>query len=265
MGSIVTPWMKKSFDYRYFASDEQRVRSLYDAVVPNADGADIPFRQLEDPSISNKGITVVFRDQAQFLVREIKKSKLVLGCVAWITDDDIIDALRVPDYGCALICQKEDFLRPDRAINSFEFRAKLQRGYEKLGCGIERYFLPEPAASLSTGADPTVDPIRCVGNHNSEKNPAFPRMHNKFCIFADVVEEPSPYGDFLQPVIKPYAVWTGSCNWSKTAGHSFENGIFIEDSVIVKAYATEWANIFCLSEPLDWESEWVCPEYRIGT
>ena len=34
---------------------------------------------------------------------------------------------------------------------------------------------------------------------------------------------------------------------------------------IVQAYYQEWGQVFALSEPLDWESEWVEPEYRIGT
>jgi phosphatidylserine/phosphatidylglycerophosphate/cardiolipin synthase-like enzyme len=63
----------------------------------------------------------------------------------------------------------------------------------------------------------------------------------------------------------PYAVWTGSYNFTKNAGMSFENALYIEDQPIVDAYMAEYAQIFSLSEPLDWTSEWSVPEYRIGT
>ena len=60
-------------------------------------------------------------------------------------------------------------------------------------------------------------------------------------------------------------VWTGSYNISQTAAKSLENAVVIRDQVIAQAYFNEWSQIMALSEPLDWESEWVAPEWRIGT
>ncbi len=34
---------------------------------------------------------------------------------------------------------------------------------------------------------------------------------------------------------------------------------------IMAAYAREWFQVYAISEPLDWESEWCEPQYRIGT
>lgn len=64
---------------------------------------------------------------------------------------------------------------------------------------------------------------------------------------------------------KPYAVWTGSFNFSDNGTKSFENAVVIEDVAIAEAYLEEWGQIAALSEPLDWSSEWMAPEWRIGT
>ena len=63
----------------------------------------------------------------------------------------------------------------------------------------------------------------------------------------------------------PYAVWTGSFNLTKNASYSFENAIYTTDSEIVRAYYNEYGQIASMSEPLDWESDWIEPEWRIGS
>lgn len=122
-----------------------------------------------------------------------------------------------------------------------------------------------------------------MGNHNSDKSLSFPRMHNKFLIFTENIpiydDVPSTFGyaaeDYsaddnldlpkLLGVSDTACVWTGSYNISQTAAKSLENAVVIRDQVIAQAYFNEWSQIMALSEPLDWESEWVAPEWRIGT
>jgi len=65
--------------------------------------------------------------------------------------------------------------------------------------------------------------------------------------------------------LEPYAVWTGSFNFTKNAGFSLENAVIMRNPKIVNAYLLEWANVEAISEPLDWENDWVAPEWRIGT
>ena len=65
--------------------------------------------------------------------------------------------------------------------------------------------------------------------------------------------------------VVPYKVWTGSFNFTNNAERSFENAVVLEEPSIVQAYFKEFQQIAALSEPLDWESEWVEPEWRIGT
>jgi hypothetical protein len=246
--------------------NSQFVKSLHEAHVPSADGPDVQYSMLPDPSITHGHQMLYFRDPDVYLKREILKADLVLGNVAWLTHPVLLDALRFPAYGCAMVVQKEDFLRMDTtATPRREWEKELRQRYEALRCSVERHALPGLASRLSYCSDPTVDAVRCVGNHNSVNSPAAPRMHNKFAVFCRVEEcwNEEFRGHSLS--IKPYAFWTGSFNWTLNAGRSFENAVLIYDEVIAAAAAEEWGNIFSLSEPLDWSSPYVTPQYRIGS
>jgi hypothetical protein len=72
-------------------------------------------------------------------------------------------------------------------------------------------------------------------------------------------------GEVMVKRAQPYAVWTGSYNFSYTASLSFENAIVTTRQKIVDAYYKEWAQVVALSEPLNWSRAWAEPEWRIGT
>ena len=64
-------------------------------------------------------------------------------------------------------------------------------------------------------------------------------------------------------VWRPHSVWTGSYNITANAELSWENAtIRSEES---PRRINEWCQLMAFSEPLDWESEYVEPEWRIGT
>ena len=85
-------------------------------------------------------------------------------------------------------------------------------------------------------------------------------MHNKFLVFCKWKR-----GINGCRVVVPESVWTGSFNFTYNAGNSFENAILINNKEIAMAYFKEYAQIAALSEPLEWESEWMAPEWRIGS
>jgi hypothetical protein len=203
-------------------------------------------------------IAVYFRSLEARLSEHIQKADAVFGCIAWLTSKNIIGKLIEKDT--CIIVQKEDFLRPDMGARS-NWRRELRAAYDRLHCRLERPSFGNIIRSLQTNADPEVQPIRCVGNHNSEKQPAFPRMHNKFLVFSRVLST----GPFNYPKIEPYGVWTGSFNLTKNATASLENAIYTEIPEVVDAYFNEFGQIVALSEPLDWTSDWIAPEWRIGT
>jgi hypothetical protein len=123
---------------------------------------------------------------------------------------------------------------------------------------------PGLIGNLSLLANTEIEPVRCVGNYNRQKLSAFPRMHNKFLVFCRP-EFFKRNGGFPTFDPRPYAVWTGSFNLTHNASRSLENALFITDPKIVVAYFREWEQIEATSEPLDWETDWVEPEWRIGT
>lgn len=223
--------------------------------------------ELDDNSTHSHGCEVVayFRDIEKALIANIKNADFVVGCIAWLTNERVIDALAECPSGCAIVVQKEDFLRPDGESKN-GCALKLRERYAKLSCGLVRYNFDGVLACMTTAGDPGIEPVRCVGNVNHERNPAFPRMHNKFMVFCRTFDSIDEDGFFGRMVV-PYAVWTGSYNVTKNAEMSFENCVYIQDESgsIPRAYMREFEQIMALSEPLDWEAEWMQPEWRIGT
>lgn len=224
--------------------------------IENADSAN---QTLKDCSVvAQSGTEVYFRNIERKLIEKIKTADAVFGAIAWLTNYTILDTL-ASLKNVSIIVQKEDFLRPDVGSKS-DFKNTLRKKYDALSCELTRYSFNNILSSMSVGADPSLQPIRCVGNHNKDKKPAFPRMHNKFLVFAKVEEVQGGIEE-----IQPFGVWTGSFNLTKNAGMSLENAVYFQESEIVKAYFEEYGQIAALSEELDWESEWSVPEWRIGT
>lgn len=252
--------MKNS--YRYTYSNKSNVaKDLNKLKISNADGDDEPFSNTNTKSRSGE-VQVFFRDIESELITRIQKAQLVVGCVAWLTNPQILKALSKVKSGVAVVVQKEDFLRPDMDSNN-NWQKDLRKMYDGLPQVPDRFLWTGLIGKLSICTDPLIQPVRCVGNHNRDKNPAFPRMHNKFLIFCECEEFDTGNGWIAD--VKPYQVWTGSFNFTKTAGKSLENAVVISDTDIVDAYFQEWEQIEAISEPLDWETDWIAPEWRIGT
>jgi hypothetical protein len=212
----------------------------------------------------NADVEIVFRNQQKRLIEFIGRYDCILGAVAWFTDLSVVNSLR--DKKVSIILQKEDFLRPDSTK-----KQDLLKAYSSVPKTLERSELLGIGSSLSyASGDTDIQPFRCVGNINSAKAPAMPRMHNKFLVGCGYKlntygVDPDEGFDLVYGEISPQAVWTGSYNFSYPAQKSFENAIIINNSEVAEAYAKEFSQIFAFSEQLDWHTDWVAPEYRIGT
>ena len=239
------------------------------------------LRDYSSGDISDCSVEVFFRNHKDHLLQLINNYSYVVGCVAWLTDLDVLEAMATNMEHVSIIVQKEDFLRPDGSSKSFY--ADLRKAYKALPSSFGRFDVDsELVSSLSVSDDNAIEAVRCVGNHNRDQNPAFPRMHNKFLVFTndlhvifdfmirslDITEEDEGLIDEIPNVLgisDDACVWTGSYNISNTATKSFENAIVIHNKDAATCYFREWAQITALSEPLDWTSEWCAPEWRIGT
>jgi len=214
-------------------------------------------------TISKDGnVQVYFKNIESNLVRHIEGADIVVGCVAWLTSPAILRALS-KKKGVSIIVQKEDWLRPDLQDRG-DWKARQKSRYSQLPSALARLdiaFGNTILSKMSYCGDPTLDAVRCVGNYNSLRLPAFPRMHHKFIVLCrEAKTEPHGYMNY-----EPHEVWTGSFNFTKNAASSFENAIVLKDVGLVRAFFSEFAQIAALSEPLDWESEWVQPQWRIGS
>ena len=173
-------------DQIYPSEEARRIRNLeplHTLTIPT-DGNDTSNGALKDNSTFDNaaGVSVYFRDLDQYLITYIRTADVVLGCVAWLTHKDILAALAAVPNGVGLIVQKENFLRPD--INSkSSWKTKLRALYDALPVKLARHQFPVPLDRCSVSCDPKIDPVRCVGNYNADKHPAFPRMHHKFLVF----------------------------------------------------------------------------------
>ena len=207
-------------------------------------------------------IEAIFKNIESRLLDIIKEYEngAIFGCIAWLTSIPILKALSKCKI-VQIVVQKEDFLRPDQNQNGKgTWKVELKKHYERLNCEMQRHQFREPMSSLSVCSDPTVDPVRCVGNHNSDKNSAFPRAHHKFLVFCELGHNEKYI---------PTALWTGSFNLTKNATNSLENVLFLTDNKgnnpVISAFLNEHHQIFALSEKLDWKNDWTTPEFRIGT
>ena len=118
-------------------------------------------------------VRVIFDLHKEALLEYIDEYNTIAGCVAWLTDYDILEALATKEF-VSIIVQKEDFLRPDIKGS----KGQLRQLYNSLPSSQRRCV--EDLFPLSYCGDPTLEAIRCVGNHNTDKKTAFPRMHHKF-------------------------------------------------------------------------------------
>ena len=221
-------------------------------------------------------IEVYFKDLENELINKINEHKgIIFGCVAWLTSKPIIEALSKKQT--QIIIQKEDFFRPDYNDRGSILKRKkeIRKLYSKIKFPYTRYVMKYGINELSYFSSPSIDGIRCVGHHNSDKKITIPRSHHKFLVFCDEIfeknEDKKLKGKQFSKSLEynPIAVWTGSFNFTENGTKSFENAIYLEDlsgkNEILLSYLKEHHQVFSLSENLDWESEWASPEYRIGS
>ena len=237
---------------------KQAVQNLNKLRVANLDGGERP---LADPAASSGPVRCYFRDIEEHFLSELTEPGVdaVVGCVAWLTSKRILAALAKKLF-VSCVVQKEDFLRPD-ALSS----AELRKAYQQLQNEIERPELPGLVGQLGLCDYPDVAAVRCVGNHNAAKQPSHPRMHHKFAVFCEVRGWSGRSRELQSVELIPRKVWTGSFNFTQNGVQSLENAVVVSDSRIAEAYFREWEQIFALSEPLDWKTSWVAPEYGIGS
>jgi len=233
--------------------------------IASNEGEDRPLGDYGVDTCNGK-VSVYFRNLEDYLIQCIEEADSVCGCVAWLTNEAILRALAAKT-AVSILVQKEDFLRPDFGARGVWAR-RLRALYAALPANWDRRHAQDDSvlAALAWGSSGEVQAVRCLGVHNADRRSAMPRCHHKFIVFCKDVPAVSPHDRTYTYVERvPYAAWTGSFNFTANGTSSLENAVLLRDVDAAWAYYYEWAQLQGLSERLDWSTEWVEPEWKIGT
>jgi phosphatidylserine/phosphatidylglycerophosphate/cardiolipin synthase-like enzyme len=187
-----------------------------------------------------------FENLESTLVNFIDKSTYVIGCIAWLTNPKILDALEKKS-GVKLIINKEEFLNSNLE-NSQRFYHKCLRGrYNELhdlfdsnckccdGKIIDCDKFKETLGNITTDENKSGAVLTCGVVNN------YAKLHHKFLIFLD-------------EQLKMLGVWTGSYNLSVTSNLCLENALYITDPDVINEYLKEFKLIYSHSEKYNWNS-----------
>lgn len=171
------------------------------------------------------------------VLAEYAANKVVVGCVAWLSNPRIIRALSRCHY-LLLLVNDEDY--------SQWGGGRVPALYSQLPVSTQApadvfAYLESPLNLLETGG---YDPVRALGGSNGNA-----LMHSKYLVFLDRGEELAP-GGYGVHRWSPIATWTGSFNFTKNASCNQENAQFIVDVALAKGYFYDFANSFIHSRPV---------------
>lgn len=185
-------------------------------------------------SLSSGDIEVCFQNIESFIIAKIKEHSFALGCMAWLTNKNILRALN-STFGYQLILNKEEYMKRSNELYS------MYNGI-KYGCGDD-LFVTEIKDFPYTDSSNELDMFRVAGYDEG----VAPRMHDKFLILCKQDETCS----YRRAV--PHMVITGSYNYTQSSNASLENVVCISNKEIVNAYYTEYLRIFAISEDINWD------------
>ena len=134
---------------------------------------------------SNRNTSVFFKDLEDHLINLIKEAQVVVGCVAWLTSIPILKALS-EKKGISFIVQKEDFLRPD-SMAMTNWKAQLHQLYDSLPKKLDRRdFYDTILGCMKCEPYALIDPVRCVGNCNIDRQSLFHALITNLHFFVNI-------------------------------------------------------------------------------
>jgi hypothetical protein len=170
-------------------------------------------------------VTPHFSDLENILSDYINSASYVLGCVAWLSNPNIIEALKRKS-GIKIIINQESHFQEDllRQTSHIQY---IRRQYSTLknlskdmlfdDCFLCKSIEPEYLKALEiTGA---------VVSHGIAGCSSL--MHNKFLIFLD-------------QTFYPIGVWTGSYNMTMNSNKCLENAVYLTDIWVTRKYLQEF-------------------------
>ncbi len=187
---------------------------------------------------------------------------VAIGCVPWLDDEKVIDALLGLDQQCIVL---DKGAKPDRSRRLLE----EGRGLWQPLLGLEEYGAPQPAGEppwitpKGMPGERQLDAVRVVGwRKNKKSGNLVPLLHAKLLVLAVVYDAEWDFGYFQR--LEPMRVWLGSANWTSASRASLEIGTWCDDSVLAKEALRFLTSVVRISEPRGAEADEPSPELIEG-
>ncbi|AGF85306.1 hypothetical protein QJ854_gp476 [Moumouvirus goulette] len=194
---------------------------------------------------NNKSIRPYFENLEEKIIGYINNSKYIIGCVAWLTSDNVLAALN-KTCGCKIIINKEEFLCSNMVLGSKSYYKSLRDKYDKLPDIFKNNCI---CCNKKITECSNFNEIIGLDNKNNKEGAVLTcgivnnlsKMHHKFLVF-------------FNENFKPIGLWTGSYNLSKTSNYSLENALYITDQNVIMEYIKEFKAVYEYSEEYNWKS-----------
>lgn len=159
------------------------------------------------------------------------KNKTIVGCIAWLTNNELIDALSLAKR-VAIIVNDEDY-------STWGFGTVTKEKYQKLPA-FNRRFESVWGDKIETPLnmlDHVYEQVRCFGSGKMMNS----ILHTKTLVICDDNDIPR-------------WTWMGSMNFTSNSTNNIENAIFIDNQQIALSCFFNFSNIFIQSKPLRFSS-----------
>jgi hypothetical protein len=194
-------------------------------------------------NINNKIIQPYFHDIENHLLNYIENSSYIIGCVAWLTNKNILDAITNLN-GAKIIINKEEYLNSNMEKGKKYFYKCLRGRYNDISDMFDK--ICKCCNKIMIECDKFKNIFGPIKNKSGAILTCgivnnFSKMHHKFLIL-------------FNENVEPTGIWTGSYNLSSNSNFSLENALYITDNDVIIEYIKEFMTIYYFSEPYNWKS-----------
>ncbi|MEJ3741750.1 hypothetical protein WEI85_00410 [Actinomycetes bacterium KLBMP 9797] len=184
--------------------------------------------------------------------RRLEPRVAAIGCVPWLTDHAVAEALASFDQCCIVVDkQQPEYDAVRRLANEGN---PLSSAYLD---GFEEMALPDkngkaPVIHPNSGRlDPVeLGPVRVAGWRRASDGTAMPMLHSKLLVLGVTTyyEDDEMFaGDVLK--FHPKSTWVGSANWTQAARRHIEFGVWSSDPDLVQHNYEYLLSLLTFSEP----------------
>jgi hypothetical protein len=210
------------------------------------DMRDVDVDILSENQLSDQ-INVFFDSIEKRLISYINSASYVIGCTAWFTNKNILEALK-NKLGVKIIVNKEEYLSSLLDRGKYSFYVDLRATYNKIPDLFSEDFMKTENLTDAQTVQSFKKIFGEIRQEDHQKGSILtygtinikPKLHHKFLVFFD-------------KEMKPMGVWTGSYNFTENSNFSLENALYITISSIVDKYIKEFLTVFPHSEYHDWK------------